>query len=189
MLEETEEEEQEEARQTLLGNYHPYPHPPPPPPVMQCCGFVLFLHWSVPLTNGSGSCSFRQWPSRRQQKTNFFTAYYFLKVKSHHFSKIKSHNKKSQKSRNQSFSYYFCLMIEGSGSGPLTNGSGSRRPENIRIRIRNTAGMCSIYLSFDIYNKLDKARMQSLWLIGSKIAWQNILHIRGGSGSVMCLWI
>ncbi len=39
------------------------------------------------------------------------------------------------------FSYYFCLMIEGSGSIPLTTGSGSRRPKNIwirRIRIRNT---------------------------------------------------
>jgi hypothetical protein len=33
--------------------------------------------------------------------------------------------KKSQNSRNQCFSYYFCLMIEGSGSGSLTNGSGS----------------------------------------------------------------
>jgi hypothetical protein len=35
--------------------------------------------------------------------------------------------KKSQNSRNQSFSYYFCLMIEGSGSVSgsvyLTNGS------------------------------------------------------------------
>jgi hypothetical protein len=32
-------------------------------------------------------------------------------------------------------------MLEGSGSGsiPLTNSSGSRRPENIQIRIRNTA--------------------------------------------------
>jgi hypothetical protein len=36
------------------------------------------------------------------------------------------------------FSYYFCLVIEGSGAGsgpiPLTNGSGSgsRRPKNIR---------------------------------------------------------
>jgi hypothetical protein len=49
----------------------------------------------------------------------------------------------SQNSRNQGFSYYFCLMIEGSGSGsiPLTNGPGSGRPKNIRIRIRirNTA--------------------------------------------------
>jgi hypothetical protein len=54
--------------------------------------------------------------------------------------------KKSQNSRNQGFSYYFCLMIEGCGSGsvPLTNGSGSRRPKHIvwirRIRIRNTGG-------------------------------------------------
>jgi hypothetical protein len=33
----------------------------------------------------------------------------------------------------KSFSYYFCMMIEGSGSGslPLTNGSGSRRPKNM----------------------------------------------------------
>ncbi len=41
--------------------------------------------------------------------------------------------------RNQGFSYNFCLMIEGSGSIPLTNGSrsGSWKPKNIRIR--NTA--------------------------------------------------
>jgi len=26
---------------------------------------------SVPLTNGFGSCYYRQWPSRRQQKTIF----------------------------------------------------------------------------------------------------------------------
>jgi hypothetical protein len=57
----------------------------------------------------------------------------------------------SQNSRNQGFSYYFCTMIEGSGtragsesgSIPLTNGSGSgsRRPKNMWIqwiRIRNT---------------------------------------------------
>ncbi len=30
-------------------------------------------------------------------------------------------------------------MVDGSGSVPLTNRSGSRRPKNIRIRIRNTA--------------------------------------------------
>jgi hypothetical protein len=57
--------------------------------------------------------------------------------------------KKLQKSRIQGFSYYFCLMMEGSeagsGSGAesvlVTNGSGcgSGRPKNIRIlRIPNT---------------------------------------------------
>jgi hypothetical protein len=63
-----------------------------------------------------------------------FSAYYFLKVHLHHFSKIKS-QKESQNSRNQGISYYFCMMIEGSGW-----------PKNmwirwirIRIRIRNTA--------------------------------------------------
>ncbi len=80
-------------------------------------------------------------------KTNFknnFSAYYFLKVHLQNFSKIKS-QKESQNSRNQSFSYYFCMVAEGSGSGaiPLTNGTGSGRPKNmwirwIRIRIRNT---------------------------------------------------
>ncbi len=34
----------------------------------------------------------------------------------------------------KSFSYYFCLLIEGSGSVPLTNGSGSGRPKNLPIR-------------------------------------------------------
>ncbi len=75
--------------------------------------------------------------SRRQQKNYFkqkFSAYCFLKVHLHHFSKIK----KSQNNRKQGFSYYFCLMIEGSGSVPLTNGSGSRRPKNIQIRIDKT---------------------------------------------------
>ncbi len=102
----------------------------------------------MPLTNGSGSgsCYFRHWPSRCQQKTIFntiFYAYYFLKVHFHHFSKIKR-QKESLNSRNQGFSYYFCMMIEGSGSGSisLTSGSGSWRPKNmwirIQIRIRNT---------------------------------------------------
>ncbi len=105
------------------------------------------------LTNGSGfgsgSCYFRHWPSKCQQKTNFltqfFSAFYFLKVHLHHFSNIKS-QKESQYSRNQGFSYYFCMMIEGSGSG-------SWRPKNmwirrIRIRIRNTAFEPSRLVSF-----------------------------------------
>ncbi len=66
-----------------------------------------------------------------------FSAHYFLKVHLHHFSKIKS-QKESQNIRNQGFSYYFCMMIEGSGSIPLTSGSGSWRPKNMWIRIRNT---------------------------------------------------
>jgi hypothetical protein len=44
-----------------------------------------------------------------------FSACYFLKVHLHYFSKIKS-QKESQNSRIQGFSYYFCMMIEGSGS-------------------------------------------------------------------------
>jgi hypothetical protein len=39
------------------------------------------------------------------------------------------------------FSYYFCLMIEGSGSGSLTKGARSGRPKTYGsiLRIRNTA--------------------------------------------------
>jgi hypothetical protein len=40
--------------------------------------------------------------------------------------------KKSQNSRNKGFSYYFCLMTKGSGSIPLTSGSGSGRPKTCR---------------------------------------------------------
>jgi len=63
------------------------------------------------------------------------SAYYFLKVYLLHFSKIKSPKEVTSK-RNQGFSYYFCLMIEGSGSGSihLTKGSGSGRPKNTWIR-------------------------------------------------------
>ncbi len=40
--------------------------------------------------------------------------------------------KKSQNRRNRGFSYYFCLMIEGSGSG------NSKNIRILQIRIRNT---------------------------------------------------
>ncbi len=71
-----------------------------------------------------------------------FSAYFFLKVHLHHFSK----DKKSKRvtNRRKQGTYYFCMLIERSGSGsiPLTNGSGSGRLKNmwirIRIRIRNT---------------------------------------------------
>jgi hypothetical protein len=74
-----------------------------------------------------------------------FSAYYFLRLHLHHFSKIKS-QKESQNSRNQGFSYYFCMMIEGSGSIPLASGSGSGswRPKNMWIRIRISNTDCTI---------------------------------------------
>jgi hypothetical protein len=51
-----------------------------------------------------------------------FFAYSFLKVHLHHSLKIKRH-KEVGNIRNQGFSYYSCLMMEGSGSGsvPLTS--------------------------------------------------------------------
>jgi hypothetical protein len=87
-----------------------------------------------------------QHASKRIIFNTIFSAYYFFKVHLHHFSKIKG-QKESQNIRNQGFSYYFCMMIEGSGSSsiPLTSGSGSWRPKSmrirwilIRLRIRNT---------------------------------------------------
>ncbi len=86
-------------------------------------------------------------PTKNNFCLNIFSAYYCLKVHLHNFPKIKS-QKESQNSRNQGFSYYFCMMTEGSGSISLTSGSGSEsgRPKNmwiwwirIKIRIRNTA--------------------------------------------------
>ncbi len=98
----------------------------------QCCGSVRF---------GITDPFFRQYGTvadKRPTKNMFvfqsFFACYFLKVPLHQFSWAKSQN-----SRNRGFSYFFCLMIEGSGSIHRTSGSGpgSRRAKNIRIR--NTA--------------------------------------------------
>ena len=98
-----------------------------------------------------------------------------MKLHLHHFSKIKI-QKESQNSRNQGFSYYFCIIIEGSrsraGSGseskPLTSesGSGSWRPKNTWIRIRNTDMIdCDLFLSF-----LGQARDYQLLPV-----WESIL--------------
>jgi hypothetical protein len=97
------------------------------------------------LTNGTGSCYFRQCPSRCHQKTIFCKVFLLISFKRYIYiicqrQKVK---KKSQNSRNQCFAYYFCLMVDGFGSVPLTygSGSGSRMPKNIRIpriRIRNS---------------------------------------------------
>jgi hypothetical protein len=50
-----------------------------------------------------------------------FFAYYFLKVNLHQSSNIKSHKElKKIVNRNQGFSYFFCLLMEGSVSGSTT---------------------------------------------------------------------
>jgi hypothetical protein len=97
------------------------------------------------------------------KKLIFYTissAYYFLEVHLHHFSKIKS-QKGSQNRRNQGFSYYFCMMIEGFGSGsiPLTSvadprvfgppGSGSTSQ-----RYGSGSGSCSGSGSFYHHSKI-----------------------------------
>jgi hypothetical protein len=84
------------------------------------------IRGSMTLTYGSGSgtgswirilllssLTFKM-PTKNKFSLKHCSAYYFLKVHLHHFSKIKS-QKESQNSRNQGFSYYFCMMIEGSG--------------------------------------------------------------------------
>jgi hypothetical protein len=113
----------------------------------QCCGSMTFWGGS-----GSGSADPCLWlfvpdptilvidlqdASKKLIFNTIFSAYYFLKLYLHNFFKIKS-QKESQISKNQGFSYYFCIMIEGSGSIPQTSGSGSGRPKNMWIRIRNT---------------------------------------------------
>ncbi len=99
---------------------------------VQCCGSMAF--WCGSRT-GSGTADPCHWlmdPDSAIFVTDLQDAnkklflkkvfcIYFLKIHLHHFSKIKSQNN-SQSSRYQGFSYSFCLVIEGSGSGsiPLT---------------------------------------------------------------------
>jgi hypothetical protein len=72
------------------------------------------------------------------------------KLHLHHFSKIKSH-KKSQNSRSQGFSYYFCLMIKGSGS---------ERPKNIRFYGSGSGfGLATLLTTKSLATFLFKKRM------------------------------
>ncbi len=81
-----------------------------------CCGSVTFLYGCG---CGCGSSDPYLW------LRNPYPEHWYIYVIC--YTKIKF--MKSQNYRNQGFSYYFCLMIEGSG-----------RPKNIRIRIRNSGG-------------------------------------------------
>jgi hypothetical protein len=64
--------------------------------------------------------------------TNFFCLILFEGTFTSFFKDKKS-KRVTKNSRNQGFSYYFCMMMEGSGSGskPLTKGSGSGGPKNM----------------------------------------------------------
>ncbi len=147
---------------------------------LQCCGSMTFWGgsgsgsadpclWLMDPDSDpdpeSGSFYFRHWPSRCQQKTNFLTQF-FLRMTFWSYIYIILQRKKFKKSHKivgiKVFSYYFCMMIEGSGSGsragsgsiPLTSWSGSWRPKNtwirwIRIRIRNTGCLTNSPLVYE----------------------------------------
>jgi hypothetical protein len=116
----------------------------------QCCGSKKFLFGSG---CGSKSCYFRKRSSRFQQKKIFskVCAYYFLKVHLNHVSKKKNINK-SLNRRNQCFSYKFCLMIEGSGSISLTNGSGSATLLCLRSITHFPLFFSNNVISFSLWN-------------------------------------
>ncbi len=78
----------------------------------------------MPLNNGSGSCFFRHWPPRHQQKRFFCLLLFECRFTT--FSKDKK-SKTSHKTVRIKVFLTIYLMIEGSGSRstPLTNGSGS----------------------------------------------------------------
>ncbi len=132
---------------------------PPSPPGSgspwgrQCCGSMTFWGgsgsgsadpclWLMDPDPGSGSCYFRHWPSRCQQKTHFLNNFFCLLLFEAKFTSFFKDKKSKRVTK-----YYFSMMIEG-----------SRRPKNIwirwirmiriRIRIRNTALRMSLRLRF-----------------------------------------
>ncbi len=98
-------------------------------PVLRLHDILVWIRISDPYADPDPSIFIIDLQDEQNNKFSYksFSAYYFLKVLLHHFSKVIS--QKSQNSGNQGFSYHFCLIIQGSGS---------RRPKNTWIRIRNT---------------------------------------------------
>ncbi len=87
--------------------------------------------------------------SKKLILTQFFLLITFWKYIYIIFQRYKS-QKVSQNRRNQGFSYYFCMMIEGSGFGsiPLTSGSGSGRPKNRWVGSGSGSGTVVPVMSF-----------------------------------------
>jgi hypothetical protein len=81
--------------------------------------------------------------------------------------------KKSQNIRNHGSSYYFCLMIEGSGSGfiPLTYGSGSAtlsarkdpQARKVQYLLKVTATHWSPLLVFVYFRSSKLAIRDGIW--------------------------
>jgi hypothetical protein len=106
-----------------------------------CCGSVIYwtlvriwIRGSIPLTDSDPAIFVSDLQDANKKSFCWYIYIIFQRKKV---------IKKSQNSRNLGFYRHFCWMIEGSGSEPLTNGSGSGRPKNIlvwiiSIWIRNT---------------------------------------------------
>ena len=79
------------------------------------------IRWSMSLTYGSGSCFFRQWLTRCQQKIIFFAKFFCLLLFECTFTSvfIDKKSKNSQKIVEIKVFLLFCLVMEGSGSTTL----------------------------------------------------------------------
>ncbi len=84
--------------------------------------FRIRIRGSMPITNGSGfgtgSFYFHHWPTKNSFKKKIFCILLFEDTITLVFKDVTK--KKSLNSRIQGFSYYFCLMIERSGSGSIS---------------------------------------------------------------------
>ncbi len=107
----------------------------------QCCGSMTFWCGS---RSGFGSCYFRNWPSRRQQKPIFWKFFCLLLFEGTFTSFFKKDKnlKRSHQTVGIKVFLLFCL-IEGSESG--SRGPKNIRIRRIRIRICNT-GFCNLFV-------------------------------------------
>ncbi len=91
----------------------------------------------------------------------------------HHFSKIKS-PKEVTKQLESRFFLLFCLLIEGSGSIPLTNGSGSGMHKNMWIRWIKIWIRIRIPLLRKVHNVLHSPHLIWTWWSWSwRLRWRS----------------
>jgi hypothetical protein len=86
-------------------------------PVLWIRGILvrIRIRGSVSRTSGSGSCFFRQWLTRCQQKIGFFSRVFCLLHFEGTCTSVLNSQKKSENSWNQGYSYLLCLLMQGSG--------------------------------------------------------------------------